>query len=263
MSIKNISMIIRAPKDKDNPYVMIRRECLNDGNLSWQAKGLLAHLLSKPDDWVIQTHDLVNRSPDGKKTVYSILRELEKFGYLVRSRNRNERGHFVYAIHLYESPYVLSPCASKGDTVKREAVERDTVKGTLLNNDLLNNDLLINPPVSPTQKINHPRKIPPKTPIPENLTLSDEWRQSALAKGMHPDWITDEFERFHHFWWEKAEERKSWKKDWHMTWKVWVSKEVAQYPNKTKRKQIPQSSLPLIRTGLSKEVEEILNEFNH
>ncbi|HBG7159327.1 TPA: replication protein, partial [Clostridioides difficile] len=31
--------IIRVSKDKDNPYVVLNKTCLEDVKLSWQAKG--------------------------------------------------------------------------------------------------------------------------------------------------------------------------------------------------------------------------------
>ncbi|MCU5830256.1 replication protein, partial [Clostridioides difficile] len=45
--------IIRVSKDKDNPYVVLNKTCLEDVKLSWQAKGLHSYLISKPDHWKI------------------------------------------------------------------------------------------------------------------------------------------------------------------------------------------------------------------
>ena len=57
-------MIIRFKKDTDNPYVMIRKEMLLDKALSLKAKGLLAFLLSKPDDWQIYLDKLEQGAKD-------------------------------------------------------------------------------------------------------------------------------------------------------------------------------------------------------
>src|SRR5258707_13097107 len=45
-----IPRIIRASR-KNQPYVMISRTTAQDSTLSWAARGVLAYLLSKPDDW--------------------------------------------------------------------------------------------------------------------------------------------------------------------------------------------------------------------
>ena len=50
--------ILRVKHDKKNPYVMINREALWDKDLSLQAIGLWARLLSRPDDWKIYVSEL-------------------------------------------------------------------------------------------------------------------------------------------------------------------------------------------------------------
>ena len=58
--------VVRVHKNKDNPYVMLNKQFLSDCRLSWRSKGLLAYLLSKPDDWQIMIVDLVKQSKGGK-----------------------------------------------------------------------------------------------------------------------------------------------------------------------------------------------------
>jgi hypothetical protein len=76
--------ILRAPKNKRNPYTSVRRATFEDRGLSWEARGLLAYLLVKPDDWEIQVADLIDASPGGRDKVYRILNELEAHGYVER-----------------------------------------------------------------------------------------------------------------------------------------------------------------------------------
>ena len=59
--------IFRVAKNKDNPYVMIDKRPLENPSLSWKAKGVLAYLLSRPDDWEIILGDLIKRSTDSSK----------------------------------------------------------------------------------------------------------------------------------------------------------------------------------------------------
>jgi hypothetical protein len=51
--------IIRAPRDGENPYCMIRRGTLQDSLLSFETRGMLGYLLSKPRDWRVVVNDLM------------------------------------------------------------------------------------------------------------------------------------------------------------------------------------------------------------
>jgi len=75
-------MAILHIQKRDNPFVMIDKACLEDSRLSWKARGILAYLLSKPDNWKVMTCDLVAKSDrDGRDAVLSALRELIEHGY--------------------------------------------------------------------------------------------------------------------------------------------------------------------------------------
>ncbi|KAB1363607.1 DNA-binding protein, partial [Bacillus thuringiensis] len=43
---------------KDTNYSVIHNTPLRDENLSWRAKGLLAYMLSLPDDWTFHATEL-------------------------------------------------------------------------------------------------------------------------------------------------------------------------------------------------------------
>lgn len=90
----------RIQKNRENPYVMLDKFSVNDSGLSWKAKGLLAYLLSKPDDWVVKEHDLVAHAKDGRASMRAGLEELIQAGYLVKyGRRRDDKGR------LYENEY--------------------------------------------------------------------------------------------------------------------------------------------------------------
>lgn len=96
----------RVMKNKENPYVMINKEFLSDENLSWKAKGLLAYILSLPDDWQLYESELVKHSSDGKDSLKSTIKELIERGYVVRGeRIRNSSGHMGgYSYEVFENP---------------------------------------------------------------------------------------------------------------------------------------------------------------
>lgn len=97
--------VIRVSK-RSSPYAVIDKYFLDeDRRLSWKAKGLLAYLLAKPDDWQVYVKDLISRSMDGKASVYAGLKELEQAGYIERRKLRDEKGKIVkHEIYVYERP---------------------------------------------------------------------------------------------------------------------------------------------------------------
>ena len=95
----------RRPKDHDHPYAQIANSMLEDEDLSFKAKGILAYLLSRSDNWKVYQAQLADLGPDGETAVRSGIEELMKLGYLERQPHRNEDGtiaEWVYIVH--ESP---------------------------------------------------------------------------------------------------------------------------------------------------------------
>ena len=84
----------RANKDKDNPYVMVNKQFVNDKKLSAKAKGILLYLLSKPDDWKVYQKDIVNHMDDGRTAIKNGIEELVDQGYIERKKARSEKGEF-------------------------------------------------------------------------------------------------------------------------------------------------------------------------
>lgn len=90
---------------RDPGYAQISNALLNDSRMSWKAKGILAYLLSKPNNWKVQVGDLINRSPDGEHAVRSALNELIELGYARRDRIVDESNRVVeWDFTIYEIP---------------------------------------------------------------------------------------------------------------------------------------------------------------
>lgn len=127
--------IRRAKHGKDNPYFMMLRETAQDRNLSYEARGMLAYILSRPDDWHVQVADLIIQADGGKTTkagkskVYSILDELAEHSYIVKpKRYQDDKGQWVWTPYeVYERPYTDLP-----DMVKPETDEPSTGKQDIL-----------------------------------------------------------------------------------------------------------------------------------
>lgn len=72
--------IIRVKKDTN--YSVMNNEFLRREDLSWRAKGILAYLLSRPDDWKVSSVDLARRSKEGRDATKKAYDELKEHGYL-------------------------------------------------------------------------------------------------------------------------------------------------------------------------------------
>ena len=76
--------IIRVQHDKNNPYVVLNKGFLEDKSISLKAKGIMAYLLSKPDNWQVYISDIANHCSCGEKAIRSGINELKLRGYIKR-----------------------------------------------------------------------------------------------------------------------------------------------------------------------------------
>ena len=95
-------MIVRAPRSVG--FTTVQNQFIDDERLSFQAKGIMIYVLSKPDHWRISERSLAAIGPDGRHTVRGALKELEQAGYIRRTRMRLENGTFEWQQTLYETP---------------------------------------------------------------------------------------------------------------------------------------------------------------
>lgn len=76
-------------------FTAIPNVATNDARLSWKAKGIFLYLASKPDSWQFYMDEIEQNATDGKTSLQSGLKELEKFGYLTRVRSFNDKNQFA------------------------------------------------------------------------------------------------------------------------------------------------------------------------
>lgn len=115
---------IRVEKNKG--YSVINNTGLNDPNLSFKAKGILAYLLSKPDDWHCVPADLQKNSADGQKSIYSGLQELRKNGYMIKRPIRNDKHVIIeWEEVLYETPQDTAKQIYEEQKSRREVKKKE------------------------------------------------------------------------------------------------------------------------------------------
>ena len=97
-------------------YTVLNNGIFRDENLSAKSLGILAKMLSLPDNWEFSETGLCSIfKKDGRSSIRSGLKELEENGYLVRSRVRDESGKLtstewtVSDKPMFENPMLENP----------------------------------------------------------------------------------------------------------------------------------------------------------
>lgn len=108
-------MIIRGPRPQRD-FTILDNEPINDDQLSFRALGLLTFLLSKPDGWRVNALDLSKgEGREGREALRTALAELQKRGYMVRTRYQDDRGWWITETTVYDTAQPVNseqnPCS--------------------------------------------------------------------------------------------------------------------------------------------------------
>ena len=114
--------------EKNSNYTIMANYHLRDKKLSLKSKGLLSVMLSLPSDWDYTLAGLTRISKEGIDAIRGAVVELERAGYIIRSRRRNEKGQLTDIEYtIYETPQTdgMDDCsfqeAAYPDTIGPEA----------------------------------------------------------------------------------------------------------------------------------------------
>ena len=95
----------KVTRIKNANYTTISNVFLRDKELSLKAKGLLATILSLPENWDFSIKGICATIKEGTTAVYSAIDELKERGYCKVVTNRNEKGMIVGNDYtFYEDP---------------------------------------------------------------------------------------------------------------------------------------------------------------
>ena len=126
---------------KTNNFTVMSNHHFKEKGMSLKAKGLLSLMLSLPDDWNYSISGLVTLSKDGKDSVMSALNELEKFGYLKRTRLTNSKGQFQgIEYDIYEQPQPQNPVSEEQNSGNQNEGNQNSENPPQLNTKLTNNE---------------------------------------------------------------------------------------------------------------------------
>ena len=99
--------------ERNTGYTVMSNHHLRNKELSLKAKGLLSQMLSLPEDWDYTLAGLSHINREKIDAIREAVKELEKAGYIVRSRERDEKGRLRGADYvIYEQPQPKEPEAA-------------------------------------------------------------------------------------------------------------------------------------------------------
>jgi predicted transcriptional regulator len=96
---------INRVRNKTKNFTVVLNEAFTRSDLSARAKGILAYILTLPDDWNLYKNELYEHFTEGRYALDSAFLELEELGYIHKEKSRNKGGKFDgWEYTVYESP---------------------------------------------------------------------------------------------------------------------------------------------------------------
>ena len=137
--------IIRAPRPEIG-YSIMRNETVRDHALTYRARGLLAYLLSMPDDWVTSSERLQGANTEGRDAIRSAIKELEAAGYMKCEKHQDERGRWSTRWIVFDKSHrsAVDRLVEIRKNKKSPMPEKPTSDNQALIEELITNDLVRN-----------------------------------------------------------------------------------------------------------------------
>ena len=132
--------------ERNKGYTVMSNHHLRNKELSLKAKGLLSQMLSLPEDWDYTLAGLSFINREKIDAIREAIKELERAGYIVRSRERDEKGRLRGTDYvIFEQPQT-SPVSDlptlDNPTLEKPTQEKPTLENpTQLNKDIQKTDL--------------------------------------------------------------------------------------------------------------------------
>ena len=128
--------------ERNTGYTVMSNHHLRNKELSLKAKGLLSQMLSLPEDWDYTLAGLSYINREKIDAIREAVRELERAGYIQRSRERDEKGRLRGTDYIiYEQPPNLDLPTLENPTLENPTQEKPTLENpTQLNKDILSKE---------------------------------------------------------------------------------------------------------------------------
>lgn len=147
--------------ERTHNYTVMSNHHLRDKSLSLKAKGLLSQMLSLPEDWDYTLAGLAKINAEGRDAIRAAVQELERAGYIRRSRVRDGKGC------LRGTEYVIyeRPQKPDGDAPESPAAESFFSSQPALEEPVEGAPALENPTLEDTTQLNIDKTNPLKNKI--------------------------------------------------------------------------------------------------
>ena len=153
--------IFRVEKSKN--FTIMSNYHLKDKRLTLKAKGLLSQILSLPEDWDYTIKGLAYINVEKVDAIRTAVLELERNGYITRSRERNERGHLLGTVYTIREEPLTDVESGMNTEVEPKLdypiLDNPTLEKPRLDNPALENPALENPTQLNTNKSNTKKSI--------------------------------------------------------------------------------------------------------
>ena len=154
--------------EKNKGYTVMSNHHLRNHTLSLKAKGLLSQMLSLPDDWDYTLQGLAQINKESIDAIREAVRELERAGYIERSRERDERGCLRGTVYtIYEQPHA-EPTPEE-PTQEKPALDNPTLEKPMLDKPTLENPTQLITKRENKEKRNTDRSITDSIPFPSGF----------------------------------------------------------------------------------------------
>ena len=129
---KGAFMAVLKNKTQRN-FTMISNSVLRDKELSMKDRGVLCTICSLPDGWEFSIAGLSSIVPDGVDAIRKSIFNLERLGYMERTKTRGKGGKYISEIEVFMEKRAVSDYPSRenhhGETVAGEPI-RENRHGT-------------------------------------------------------------------------------------------------------------------------------------
>ena len=167
--------------EKNKGYTVMSNHHLRNHTLPLKAKGLLSQMLSLPDDWDYTLQGLAQINKESIDAIREAVRELERAGYIKRSRERDERGCLRGTVYtIYEQPHA-EPTPEE-PTQEKPALDNPTLEKPMLDKPTLENPTQLITKRENKEKRNTDRSITDSIPFPSGFPESPTQKRTEAKE---------------------------------------------------------------------------------
>jgi DNA-binding MarR family transcriptional regulator len=175
-----------------------------------KAKGMYAYLFSKPGDWDFSSVRIAKEIQEGRKSILSMIKELEKEGLLIRKKLSNGRIEY-YITYSENTQSPKTALRQNGTEAKRHCAERATISNKDTSTKKDDDTKKEETPAPKTQTILFFEGIIQKE-LPEEVKETLNWLMQTSGVPKQDVWR--EVQKFVLYWTEPTQNGK--KKRWEL-----------------------------------------------